>query len=64
MELTRRQFGLWLLASGAAILTGARTLGEIAGNTRFVRAVKAKMFPGKVVPFDPEEAGKPGKWSG
>ena len=61
--MTRRQFGSCLLASSAAMLVGAWRYGNVL-RVRFVRAAKGTVFPGRLVPFDSEQAGKPGPWLG
>ena len=64
MELTRRQFGLGLLASGLALLTSAWKFAGTVVRAGVVRAVKAKIFPGKLIPLNSGQVGQAGKWSG
>jgi hypothetical protein len=64
MELTRRQFGLGLLASALGFLTGAWKFAGSVVRAGFVRAVKTKCFPGKLIPLDSGQVGQAGKWSG
>lgn len=64
MELTRRTFGKLLLGAAAAVLTGVWGVAQRLAPVRFVRAIKARQFPGRLRPFDEAAARRRGKWRG
>ena len=64
MEMTRRRFGALLAASGIACAAGFRRVVSNVRDARFVRAVRACVFPGSVRPLDKTEVDKPSKWAG
>ncbi len=64
MELTRRTFGKLIAAAGLATVSGAWRLTQRVLPRRVLRAVKAKMFPGRLRPLKAAEIKKPGRWRG
>lgn len=64
MELTRRTFGKLLLGTLAAVLTGAGSVALRLTPARFVRAIKARQFPGWLRSFDEAAVRRRGKWCG
>ena len=58
MELTRRKFVTTFMATLFLALTGLRVR-----TARFVRAVRVRVFPGKVLPMNRAEISKRGKWA-
>lgn len=64
MELTRRTFGKLLLGTLAAVLTGAGSVVQWLAPRRFLRAIKARQFPGRLRSFDEAAVRRRGKWRG
>jgi len=64
MELTRRKFGMTLVASFAAMLTGAWRKGSETARARFMAVLRRGGFPGRLRPMDEDEVGKPARWRG
>jgi len=60
--MTRRKFVRKLIAAGSAIVGCASWLGRKAAPQRFVRAVRAKKYPGVLKPL--RDITGPGKWGG
>jgi hypothetical protein len=52
------------LAVGAVLATPFGWLVERALPVRYVEAVRAWCYPGKVVPLDRDSVSRSGKWSG
>jgi hypothetical protein len=64
MEMKRRTFTKVILAAATG---GAGALWHRlcrVSPPRLVRAARAKIFPGKVIPLRDEEISKPGPWAG
>lgn len=64
MELTRRIFMKILLGALAAWLAGAWGLAQRSAPARFVRAIKAHKFPGRLRSLDEAAVRQPARWSG
>ncbi len=64
MELTRRQFGRRLLVAAAGCLAGAWRVAGSPVVARVTRAIGGAVFPGRVVPIDPAQVARTGKWLG
>jgi len=64
MEVTRRKFTKALLAGAAVVATGVWRFLREGGPRRTVQAVRARLFPGKVIPLDEEDVRAPAKWAG
>lgn len=64
MELTRRKFGMVLLGSALALLTGAWRTGATAVRAGWQAALRGVRFPGKLRPLDEKDVRSQAKWSG
>lgn len=64
MELTRRTFVKILIGAFAALPAGAWGVAQSSAPVRFVRAITASKFPGRLRPLDDAAVRKPAKWSG
>jgi hypothetical protein len=64
MELTRRKFGKILAASAVAVLSGVWKVAGRMVPASFIRAVKAKSFPGRIRALDEAEVKGTAKWGG
>jgi hypothetical protein len=64
MEMTRRRFGALIAAAGLAGGAGFRRAAATMRDARFVRAVRARVFPGSLRPLDDTRMDKPSKWAG
>ena len=64
MELTRRQFAFRLTAAAGAALGGMWGVLKAARPTAVVRAVRARLYPGRVRELNDDRVGRPGPWAG
>lgn len=64
VEMTRRRFIQMIASIGILCAGGVRWLAAKTEITHFLRALKARTFPGRVRPLDDDEIRKEGKWQG
>ena len=62
--MTRRQFGRRLVAAAAACLVGVWRAAGAPALERVRRAVAGGRFPGRVIPLDPKQVARSGRWLG
>lgn len=64
MGISRRRFGVLLGAAGLLGIGGFRRLRTRLRETRFVCAVRHRVFPGSVRPLNRVQMKRPSKWAG
>lgn len=64
MAMTRRMFGTGLVASLAALLTGAWRVGYKSARARVAAVLRRGGFPGTLRPMDENEVRRPAEWRG
>jgi hypothetical protein len=64
MERNRREFLKTFSGFGAVAAFGASRLLQKMTRSKFVRAVRAKLYPGPVASLKHDDIIKPGPWAG
>ena len=64
MEMTRRKFGRMIVSVAILFVAGGCRLAARAVPKRFLRAVEAREFPGRLRLLEAAEIRQQGKWSG
>ena len=64
MELTRRSFNGWLVLALGMGVGGGWFLLKQSVPPRVVSAIRARRYPGRVVPLDEKRVSNMGPWNG
>jgi hypothetical protein len=64
MAMKRRKFLAVLTGFGTLVAALGFSLFEKIAPASMVKAVRTRLYPGKIIPIDEKSLKKPGKWVG